>query len=139
MVDDRFAAAGLQNYEVSNWAQPGHECAHNRLYWLQGDYLGFGSAAHSHREGRRWWNVRTPERYIGAVAAGEATEASGELLDPEARRIEGLQLALRMREGVPADSLDTDELDDLVVVTGDRVALTRRGRLLANEVSLRLR
>ncbi|MEI6496114.1 MAG: radical SAM family heme chaperone HemW [Actinomycetota bacterium] len=139
LVDDRFAAGGLQNYEVSNWAQPGHECAHNRLYWLQGDYLGFGSAAHSHREGRRWWNVRTPERYIGAVMEGETTEASGELLDPEARRIEGLQLALRMREGVPADCLDTDELDDLVVVTGDRVALTRRGRLLANEVSLRLR
>ena len=41
------------------------------LYWQQGDYLGFGSAAHSHRAGRRWWNLRTPERYIAAVEAGE--------------------------------------------------------------------
>lgn len=139
LADDLFTAAGRLNYEVSNWAVPGHESRHNRLYWLQGNYLGFGSAAHSHRDGRRWWNLRTPERYIAAVEAGESTEASGEVLDPVTRREEGLQLALRMREGVPADALDTDGLDDLVVSDGVRVRLTRRGRLLANEVSLRLR
>lgn len=139
LVDDLFSAAGLTNYEVSNWARPGHECRHNRLYWLQHDYLGLGSAAHSHRDGRRWWNVRTPERYIAAVEQGGPTEASGETLDPETRRLEGLQLALRMREGVPLGSLDLTDLDGLVVVDGDRVRLTRAGRLLANEVSLRLR
>lgn len=138
MVDDLLRAAGRENYEVSNWAMLGHESRHNRLYWLQHDYLGFGSAAHSHRAGRRWWNVRTPERYIAAVADGGPTEASGETLDADTRRIEGLQLALRMREGVPADALDADDLDDLVVRDGDRLTLTRRGRLLANEVSLRL-
>lgn len=139
MADDLLMAAGLANYEVSNWARPGHECRHNRLYWEQGDYLGFGSAAHSHRAGRRWWNVRTPERYIAQVSSGESTEASGETLDPETRRLEGLQLALRMRDGVPADAIDTDGLDGLVAQMGDRVVLTRTGRLLANEVSLRLR
>jgi len=139
LADDEFAGAGLANYEVSNWAMAGHECRHNQLYWLQQNYLGFGSAAHSHRDGHRWWNVRTPERYIAAVEAGEPTEASGETLDDETRRIEGLQLALRMREGVPADALETGDLDDLVEHHGTRVTLTRRGRLLANEVSLRLR
>jgi oxygen-independent coproporphyrinogen-3 oxidase len=139
LADDLLQAAGLANYEVSNWAVPGHESRHNRLYWQQADYLGFGSAAHSHRDGRRWWNVRTPERYIEAVTSGGATEASGETLDPETRRIEGLQLALRTREGVPATALDVDELADLVVSDGVTVRLTRRGRLLANEVSLRLR
>ena len=109
------------------------------LYWEQGEYLGFGSAAHSHRDGRRFWNVRTPERYIAAVEADASTEASGETLDPDARRIEGLQLALRMRDGVPVAALDVDGLEDLIDVQGDRVRLTRRGRLLANEVSLRLR
>ncbi len=140
----RLSAAGLANYEVSNWARPGHECRHNVLYWEQGDYLGFGSAAHSHRAGRRCWNLRTPERYIAAVEAGQPTEAAGETLDADTRRVEGLQLALRMRDGVPIDALDVDGLDDLVepvLVEGDvtRVRLTRRGRLLANEVSLRLR
>src|SRR5690606_28824438 len=62
LAEDLLTAAGLENYEVSNWSRPGHESRHNRLYWRQGNYAGFGSAAHSHRDGRRWWNVRTPER-----------------------------------------------------------------------------
>jgi len=82
--------------------------------------------------------VRTPERYIAAVAAGESTEAAGETLDAATRHLEGLQLAIRMRDGVPAGALDTDGLDGLVESEGQRVRLTRAGRLLANEVSLRL-
>jgi len=139
LADDLLVAAGLANYEVSNWANPGHECRHNVLYWQQGDYLGFGSAAHSHRAGRRWWNLRTPERYLGAVERGESTEAAGETLDDETRRVEGLQLRLRMRDGVPAAALDLDGLDGLVDVHDGTARLTRHGRLLANEVSLRLR
>jgi putative oxygen-independent coproporphyrinogen III oxidase len=139
LADDMLTAAGLVNYEVSNWARPGHECRHNVLYWQQGNYRGFGSAAHSHADGRRWWNVRTPERYIAAVADGESTEAAGETLDAETRRIEGLQLALRMNDGVPVSALDIEGLEGLVVADGQRVRLTRNGRLMANEVSLRLR
>jgi putative oxygen-independent coproporphyrinogen III oxidase len=139
LADDLLTAAGLANYEVSNWAVPGHECRHNVLYWQQGNYRGFGSAAHSHDDGHRWWNVRTPERYIAAVRGGESTEAAGETLDEETRRVEGLQLALRMNDGVPASALDVTDLDGLVVSDGQRVRLTRNGRLLANEVSLRLR
>jgi oxygen-independent coproporphyrinogen-3 oxidase len=139
LADDLLTAAGLANYEVSNWARPGDECRHNMLYWEQGDYRGFGSAAHSHATGRRWWNLRTPERYIAAVEAGATTEAAREELDAETRRVEGLQLSLRMRDGVPVDALDADGLGDLVEADGVRVRLTRRGRLLANEVSLRLR
>lgn len=139
LADDLLVAAGLANYEVSNWAMPGHECRHNVLYWQQGDYLGFGSAAHSHRAGRRWWNLRTPERYLGAVERGESTEAAGETLDDETRRVEGLQLRLRMRDGVPAEALELDGLEGLVDVRDGTARLTRHGRLLANEVSLRLR
>lgn len=143
-ADDALTAAGLANYEVSNWARPGHECRHNLLYWHQGDYLGFGCAAHSHRDGRRWWNLRTPERYVEAVERGEPTEAAGETLDEAVRRAEGLQLALRMRGGVEASAFADDDLEmllggGLLVAAGDRVRLTRSGRLLANEVSLRLR
>lgn len=138
LADDLLTAAGLANYEISNWARPGHECRHNILYWQQGDYIGFGSAAHSHRAGRRWWNVRTPERYIASVTAGHGTEAGSEVLDAVTRRLEGLQLALRMSDGVPAAALDIDGLDGLVETDGRRVRLTRRGRLLANEVSSRL-
>jgi oxygen-independent coproporphyrinogen-3 oxidase len=140
LADAALTDAGLASYEVSNWARPGHECRHNLLYWSQGDYRGFGCAAHSHESGRRWWNVRTPERYLALVERGESTEAADEVLDEEDRRIEGLQLALRTRSGVPADAVpDDDDLTDLVERDGGRVTLTLAGRLLANEVAVRLR
>jgi putative oxygen-independent coproporphyrinogen III oxidase len=139
LADATLSAAGLANYEVSNWALPGHECRHNLLYWRQQDYRGFGSAAHSHRAGRRWWNVRTPERYIALAASGASTEAAGEELDDETRRVEGLQLALRTRDGIPAADLDATDLEGLIEPFGQRVRLTRNGRLLANEVAMRLR
>ena len=135
---DALEAAGLRWYEISNWARPGDECRHNQLYWSMGEYQAFGCAGHSHRGGRRFWNVRTPERYIEAIEAGRSPEAAGERLDPGERRLEALQLAVRTRTGVPAAALPVDDLGDLVDVDGDRAVLTVRGRLLANEVALRL-
>jgi putative oxygen-independent coproporphyrinogen III oxidase len=139
LADALLSAAGRVSYEVSNWAVPGHECRHNLLYWRQGEYLGVGCAAHSHRAGRRWWNLRTPERYVAAVERATTTEAAGERLDDDARRIEGLQLALRTRDGVPLDVLDPDEVPGLVTERDGRWVLTPSGRLLANEVAVRLR
>lgn len=142
VADELLTGAGLLNYEVSNWARPGHESRHNRVYWNQGDYRGFGSAAHSHAHGRRWWNVRTPDRYVEAVEAGRTPQSSEEILDGETRRLEGLQLALRTRSGVPVEAFDPSDLDlmgEMVELVGGRAVLTRRGRLMANEVSLRLR
>jgi oxygen-independent coproporphyrinogen-3 oxidase len=138
LVDDLLVAAGLSNYEISNWSRPGHECRHNVLYWRQQNYRGFGCASHSHQDGRRWWNVRTPERYIDLVVAGEPTEAAGETLDEATRRFERHELQLRMPEGVPIDALDGDDLPGLVERHGDRWVLTRRGRLMANEIATRL-
>lgn len=141
-VDTALGAAGLASYEVSNWARPGHECRHNLLYWSQGNYRGIGCAAHSHESGRRWWNVRAPERYIERIGAGRSPEAAGETLAPEERRRERLQLALRTRSGVPADAFDPADLadlDGLVERRADRLVLTAAGRLLGNEVAVRLR
>jgi coproporphyrinogen III oxidase-like Fe-S oxidoreductase len=139
LADEVLTIGGLAGYEISNWARPGHECRHNLLTWAQGDYVGFGCAAHSHRAGRRWWNVRTPERYLDLIESGLSAEAGAEVLDAEGRRIEALQLALRTRRGVPAEALDAAVLEGLVEPDGDRLVLTRAGRLVANDVSLRLR
>ncbi|MGK2947102.1 MAG: radical SAM family heme chaperone HemW [Acidimicrobiales bacterium] len=139
---ERLGAAGLDWYEISNWARPGHECRHNLLYWTMGEYQGIGCASHSHRAGRRFWNLRTPDRYIEAVAAGTTVEAADETLGPEESALEALQLSLRTRHGVPAAALDLDAVGDLVEphpADADRVVLTIHGRLLANEVALRLR
>ena len=96
----------------------------------------------SHR-GRRWWNVRTPDRYIAAVEAGSSPEAGDETLEPAARAEEAFALALRTRRGArtqPSAAGVVDELaaEDLLVRTGDRIVLTRRGRLLASDVTARL-
>jgi putative oxygen-independent coproporphyrinogen III oxidase len=143
IADEQFGAAGLDWYEVSNWARPGEECRHNLLYWSEGEYLGIGCAAHGHTGGRRWWNVRTPERYIAGIEAGIGVEAGAEQLEPGARAEEACVLGLRTRAGVPADRAAAPVIDDLVASgfvrrVGDRVVLTPHGRLLASDVTARL-
>ena len=155
IADDRLAAAGLHWYEISNWARPGEECRHNLLYWSGGEYTPIGCAAHGHavdrRTGtsRRSWNVRTPERYVRALATGADPEAGAEELDPAAARAERMVLALRTRTGIKLGGPDADLgdvhacIDSLAAVglldrRGDNAVLTRRGRLLANEVAARL-
>jgi putative oxygen-independent coproporphyrinogen III oxidase len=140
LVGATLEGAGYEWEEISNWARPGHECRHNHLYWEQGDYLGVGSAAHSHRAGRRWWNVRTPDRYIELIGRGESAVAGEEVLDEATRRFEHDALALRTRRGVPAEAFDSlDEIAHLVEVDHGVVTLAPAGRLLANQVIVRLR
>lgn len=142
LVHEAMTSAGMAWYEISNWAQPGRACRHNQLYWSQGDYLGAGCSAHSHVGGRRWWNVRTPERYVEAVSSGRSPVGGEERLDEEERRLESLQLALRTSAGVPTSALPPADLSEvlggLVERHGDHLVLTVAGRLLANEVAVRL-
>lgn len=140
IVDTSLTRTGLINYEISNWSKPGHECAHNYLYWLQGNYDGFGCAAHAHKNGRRWWNVRTPERYIAMVRAGTAPLGGEETLDERTRDFERDSLSLRTSRGVPVEAFASlDEIAHLVAVRDGRVTLAPNGRLLANQVIVRLR
>jgi oxygen-independent coproporphyrinogen-3 oxidase len=139
IADEILEAGGLGWYEISNWSRPGHECRHNLNYWRQGEYLGVGCAAHSHLAGRRFWNVATPARYIEALASGRSAVAGDERLGPQERQLEGLELAIRTRDGVDETALAPDEaLQGIVERTAGRAVLTVRGRLLANEVACRL-
>jgi putative oxygen-independent coproporphyrinogen III oxidase len=146
LTDDVLTAHGLDWYEVSNWARPGHECRHHLLYWDQGDYVAIGCAAHAHHGGHRTWNVRTPERYIERIRASAAPEADGEHLDAATRADEAFALALRTRRGAvppPGTASEVAELTAAGLLTpatpvSDRVTLTRRGRLLATAVTVRL-
>ncbi|OJY46912.1 MAG: coproporphyrinogen III oxidase [Pseudonocardia sp. 73-21] len=143
MIDDRLSEAGLGWYEVSNWARSDDAaCRHNLGYWLDGDWWGLGPGAHSHLAGSRWWNVKHPARYAARLAEGEPPEADREELTDAERHTERVMLRLRLAEGLPVDLLDADGrtaagqavADGLLVPEGDRVVLTRRGRLLADGV-----
>ncbi|QYG93699.1 radical SAM family heme chaperone HemW [Iamia sp. SCSIO 61187] len=142
VVARRLEAAGFEWYEISNWARPGHRCRHNLLYWSMGEYVAIGCAAHGHRDGVRSWTYPKIESYVRAVEEGRDPVAGSERLDPDQRVLEGLQLSLRTEAGVPAAALAPDDravVADLVEDDGDRLVLTRAGRLLANEVAMRLR
>jgi putative oxygen-independent coproporphyrinogen III oxidase len=145
-VDAWAADAGLARYELSNWARPGRESVHNRVYWRGGNWLGVGAGAHGHWQGRRWWCTRSPERYVRAALDGTSTVAGSEVPDLDQRRAERLMMGLRLTEGVArADvaPLDDGTLDGLVgtgvlSVTPDRIALTPSGMRLASAVIVEL-
>jgi oxygen-independent coproporphyrinogen-3 oxidase len=146
LADERFSAAGLPWYELSNWAAPGHECRHNLGYWHGDDWWGVGPGAHSHVAGTRWWNVKHPAAYVQRLAAGESPAVGREVLDRETRAFEAVLLQVRLAEGLPLGLLARDGLgevatvvgDGLAVVRGDRLVLTRAGRLMADAVVRRL-
>lgn len=145
LADELLTKAEMPWYEISNWAQVGYECRHNLLHWATGDYLAIGCAAHGHRARSRYWNLRTPERYIAAIAAQESPEAGSEVLDLNAQREEEFVLALRTSTGVSARKVDPEVISACVdaglvdyIASTDRLVLTRRGRLLATEVTVRL-
>lgn len=143
IIDEMTSAAGLEWYEVSNWARPGSECRHNLGYWTDADWWGAGPGAHGHLDGRRWWNLKHPAAYARALAEGQPPVAGEEAVDDEGRLLEQVMLGVRIRAGIPRAGLPDDAVaeltsEGLVVVAGDRVVLTSGGRLLADAVVRRL-
>ena len=146
----RTDAAGLAQYEISNVARPGRRSRHNLKYWQDGEWLGFGCGAHSRRDGWRWRNVSETARYVDVVAEGEspaqerralpAAERLGDALFMGLRLTQGIDLgAIRRRYGVEVLERYGTRLQPffearMLVAGADRLRLTRRGMLLANEV-----
>jgi oxygen-independent coproporphyrinogen-3 oxidase len=159
-AEDHLAAAGYDHYELSNWALPGHRCRHNLAYWENLEYLGLGAGAHSHLDGRRFANVAGPEDYVALMEDAGASGVSGqahmpqlvalETVDKALAMADTLIMGLRLTDGVSLSAFrerfGTDlterygeKLPDLLragllEVTDGRLRLTRRGRLLGNEV-----
>lgn len=160
LAGERLAAAGYQQYEISNWCRPGFECRHNLVYWRNQPYLGFGPGAHSSENGRRWWNVRRVpvylERLAAATQAGEMSPAVQDFERIEVRlaMAETMILGLRLtREGVdlaafagrfgrPAGEVYGREIRQLTAQglleeADGRLRLTAPARLLGNQVFVR--
>jgi oxygen-independent coproporphyrinogen-3 oxidase len=145
-----LGAAGLERYEISNFARPGFESRHNGKYWDDAPFRGFGLSAHGYDGRRRWWNRATYEGYCRSIEAGvDATEGfrdlsaadrASEALFTGLRRRDGIHLAaFRRRYGVDplvdyADGLRGAWEAGLVETREDRLRLTEKGILLSNEV-----
>jgi oxygen-independent coproporphyrinogen III oxidase len=147
---EALQGAGYEQYEISNFARPGHRCAHNLNYWANGEYLGLGVGAASYRAGVRSVHTRSLEAYVTAARTGRPIPSEAERLEGRRRVGEALMLALRTAQGVRLSEFKErygiDVLEDYApVVTqfartgllervGDTVRLTRRGTFLANDV-----
>jgi oxygen-independent coproporphyrinogen-3 oxidase len=165
-AQDAMASAGYLQYEISNWAKPGRECRHNLIYWRNQPYLGLGAGAHSCFLGRRFAMVRAPGAYIervvgsvpltgwGSPLAGFQHVVDEQVLDRATDASDTLILGLRLNEGVDIAAFERrfglalqqaagSQLDQLcgyglLERAGGRLRLTQRGRLLSNEVFVRL-
>lgn len=152
-IDERLARAGYEHYEISSWARPGRRAVHNTLYWTGGEYLGLGCSAHSFRRlpgggGERFSVARSVD-----VWRRELAVAGRETLDAAALEREAVWLGLRLLDGIDrgahrrlygADPVEAhaDEVrrlvaEGLVAVTPERLRLTARGVLFADEVGAR--
>jgi oxygen-independent coproporphyrinogen III oxidase len=151
LAQDMLAAHGYHHYEISNWAKDGYKCKHNLVYWHNLPYLGAGAAAHSYIDGHRLANTTDPDSYLNAFShnlppAWELDEEIG----PELHLSETVILGLRLSEGIGLEDINhrfgidllryyeqqVDETTSLGLLeySGQRIRLTRRGRLLGNEV-----
>jgi oxygen-independent coproporphyrinogen III oxidase len=147
----RFAAAGIQQYEISNFARAGQESRHNLKYWTRQPYLGFGADAHSmlpaSQDGREAVRFSMPDSLEQFVAGG-APKSTG--VSPEAGLEEAFFLGLRLNRGLDLSQMagEFGEIsvraskeaiaecvaDGLLERHGEVIRLTPRGRLLSNEV-----
>jgi oxygen-independent coproporphyrinogen-3 oxidase len=149
-----LAGAGWEHYEIANWArEPRYRSRHNQLYWQAGPYYGFGAGAHGTIGGVRASNLLLPAKYIAAVREGRRPQAVSETLSPEIAMGETMMLGLRLlvdgvsaydfaaRHGQPLNDRYSAEIDRFTSIgllewhTPDRLRLTERGALLANDVS----
>lgn len=130
-----LSGAGLERYEVSNWARPGAECRYNLTVWAQGEYLAYGNGAHGYRDGRRYRNLRRLDAYMAAVESGALPRAGEDRVEGWEAELDRLFVGLRRAVGVghgpgTRSLLDDDEgrrLSDagVIVDTGPRLVVGR--------------
>jgi oxygen-independent coproporphyrinogen-3 oxidase len=145
MADQAFTSAGFNWYELSNWAKPNSESRHNIFYWLGKNWWGAGPGAHSHLNGKRFWNVKHPNLYKERIIKGESAVAEFENLESIQIESERLMLSIRLPSGVEKSTLNDKQILDLAgyVESGHldqanwnlgRATLTLDGRLIADRI-----
>jgi putative oxygen-independent coproporphyrinogen III oxidase len=152
MAQQILTNAGYEHYEISNYAQPGHQCRHNRVYWENLSYYGFGMGAASYVDGKRFTRPRKTQEYYAWVEAGAVVDCEVTPLDEVL--LDTLMVGLRLAEGVSLQKLrqfgqgKVEEIlkilkpyfqEGWVVLVEDRLRLTDpEGFLFSNVVLARL-
>ena len=137
---ETLTGAGYHHYEISNFAKPGRECRHNIAYWEGKDYLGLGPSACSTIGLRRWENIADTPAYVSAIQKSRSPVDFEEQLSAATKQGERIAFGLRMLDGIPGELVNQHDLtklldDNLVRWRADRLQLTRRGVLFADEIA----
>ncbi len=147
---DFLAAAGFEQYEISNFARPGEACRHNLACWHNRPYVGIGPSAAGLVDGTRYKNVPDTAEWSRALSEGRSPWIEREVLEPDQSARETMMLGLRLIEGVERAEFAERFGKDPAVLFSDAIArhvelgllcidersirLTRRGLLLADSV-----
>ena len=145
IADKAFKEAGFEWYELSNWSKPGSESKHNMAYWNGDNWWGAGPGAHSHLNGKRFWNVKHPNLYKERIQNKQSAIADSEVLKKDQIESERLMLLLRLPSGIEKQTLNQIQLSELseFVESGHldranwnqgRASLTLNGRLIADRI-----
>ena len=145
IADKAFKEAGFEWYELSNWSKPGSESKHNMAYWNGDNWWGAGPGAHSHLDGKRFWNVKHPNLYKERIQNKQSAVADSEVLKKDQIESERLMLLLRLPSGIEKQTLNQIQLSELseFVESGHldranwnqgRASLTLNGRLIADRI-----
>ena len=145
MADNAFSKAGFTWYELSNWSKSGGESKHNIAYWLNANWWGAGPGAHSHINGKRWWNVKHPNLYKEKISKNQSPTQDFEVLEPIQIESERLMLSIRLPEGIQKQTLNSDQLNTLSPYlengaldagkwAAGTVSLSLNGRLIADRI-----
>ena len=147
---DTMEAHGVHQYEISNFAHEGYSSTHNKIYWDNDEYAGFGAGAHGYLQGVRYSNVAPIKKYIELVMEGNRPLLQEHSVTPEERLEEQMFLGLRKTAGVTHAEFEQKfgqsmaslyeeiitklQQEKLLEIDGQGVRLTRRGRFVGNEV-----
>lgn len=145
IADRAFTAAGFNWYELSNWAKPNSASKHNLAYWLGDNWWGAGPGAHSHLNGKRFWNVKHPNLYREKLQSDQSPIAGSEFLEQSQIESERLMLSIRLPSGVAKKTLSEQQIFELSEYVGSghldqsnwndgRATLTVDGRLIADRI-----
>lgn len=139
LADEMLNKNNYSWYEISNWAKKDKECKHNLNYWLGNNWWGIGPGAHSHVNGVRWWNHKLPKVWRELLEKQNSPALAREVLSEDQMRSEQIMLLSRLRTGLGNQELDENRIENLIAnqlatLDANKIVLTLKGRLLADEV-----
>jgi oxygen-independent coproporphyrinogen III oxidase len=148
VTEDILMQNGYNHYEVSNYSKKNKECLHNLHYWNLSPYLSFGPSAHSYDLHKRWWNIRSLEKYINNISSNKSPIDGSEKIKAKDHYNEMILNSLRLSKGIDLNLLKKSYVGDFnnylnniinkwdcLEIKNQSLQLSKNGMLFVDEIS----